>query len=115
MVNDQLGTVQVPATVTRLADAWAAHNTIVVLLGGGDKLIAIDATVKPNRWLQTMYPRMKEIPAPFNNGAAKVEEIIAIKPEVVFSANGFVDKAVVAGLMAANIPSSRISSPTLRV
>ncbi len=45
-IADSTGaTVKVPTTVTHIADSWPAHNEVLQLLGGGDKIVATVTTL----------------------------------------------------------------------
>ncbi len=58
--------VIIPSEVKRIAAAGAL-NQIILMLGGGDKLVA---TAKgSDRFFTKVYPRIKEIPAAYTGGA----------------------------------------------
>jgi iron complex transport system substrate-binding protein len=40
VVDSTGASISVPCTVTRIADAWPAHNEVVQMVGAGDKIVA---------------------------------------------------------------------------
>ena len=78
-VTDQAGTkVEIPKNVEKIADLWHANNQIILVLGGMAKV----------------YPRIKDVAAPFNGKDLQVEELMKLNPDVVLTSNDAELKAV---------------------
>lgn len=75
----------IPVKVERIADNWPAHNTIILMLGGGDKLVATSPGVKTAVGIQQVYPRISQLPTPLGStpGTTNFEELIKLSPHVV--------------------------------
>ena len=80
-------TVKVSKNVTRIADLWHANNQVVLLLNGQNKLVATTGIIKNNFWFNKIYPKIKNIPAPFNGNDIQIESLLKVKPDVVLSSN----------------------------
>ncbi|HEY3850615.1 MAG TPA: ABC transporter substrate-binding protein [Steroidobacteraceae bacterium] len=87
-VTDAAGRiVTLPVHVTRVADPWHANNALVVMLGGGDKLVATTAQAQRQPWLERLYPRIDQVPAAFSiTGEVNLETLIGARPEVILMA-----------------------------
>lgn len=85
VVTDFKGrTVTVPATVDRIAEQFPAHTAMDIMLGAGDRLVAIPRNVKTIPLLRKVYPRIADVPELFQNGGGvNIEELMALKPDVV--------------------------------
>lgn len=76
-----------PARVQRVADAWHANNSMVLAVGGADKLVATTIQAQRQPWLRRLYPRIAQIPAAFNAaGDVNIETLIGARPDVVLMA-----------------------------
>ncbi|WP_446897371.1 ABC transporter substrate-binding protein [Clostridium sp. LBM24168] len=86
IVTDTAGKkVEVPVNVKRVADAWQAHNSIVAMLGGGDKIVATVLTQKMAPWLYKVNPQMNNATTTFNKDSTpNTEALMKTKPDVVF-------------------------------
>lgn len=77
--------VEVPLKITRIADSWQAHNEVVAMLGSGNKIVATVLTQKSRPWLYKVNPQMNNAITVFNNdGTANTEELVKVKPDIVF-------------------------------
>lgn len=79
--------VQIPATVERIGTNYPALNQAIFMLGEADRIVATSSDMRTTVPLfATMYPRLKEISAPFAAGTPDVntEELLADRPDVVF-------------------------------
>lgn len=87
-VTDAAGrVVTLPTHVTRVADAWHANNAMVLMLGGGDELVATSVKARAQPWLRKLYPRIDQLPAAFDAaGGANMETLIGARPDVVLMA-----------------------------
>lgn len=81
-VTDMLGrTVTVPDTITRVASPYRIATEMIFTLGEEQTLVGV--SVLPGRVMETFYPQIKEVGIADRH--ANVEEILRLKPEVVFS------------------------------
>jgi iron complex transport system substrate-binding protein len=90
-VTDMMGnTVQIPATVDRVADFWNAHNEVVLMLGAGDKIVATTSIIHSMSMFNKVYPRIGTIPAPFDSTTKVVtmEDTVAAKPDIAILSDG---------------------------
>lgn len=88
-VVDMTGkTVTLPQNVNRVA-VNGAMNQVVLMLGNGDKIVATANVLKDNPVFAKIYPRIKDIPAPFDFMAGEVnaEELAKTRPDVVIGGN----------------------------
>ena len=84
VVTDSTGTaVTVPNSVTRIADAWPAHNEVVQMLGAGDKIVATVPT--PASWLYTIDPALRQAQTVFTNTTVNAEALAQTHPDVLFA------------------------------
>lgn len=81
-------TINLPVHITRIGDMWPANNEVVVMLGGGNKLVATTTVLQSLPWIKTVYPGFTKIPAPFNTGDVNVEELLKANPQVVIVTTG---------------------------
>jgi ABC-type Fe3+-hydroxamate transport system substrate-binding protein len=59
-VTDAAGRlVTIRSRVTRVADPWHANNSVVLMLGGADKIVATTAQAQNQPWFRRLYPRIK--------------------------------------------------------
>ncbi len=86
-VTDALGnTVQIPATVKSVCGTYPAADAIVLMLGGGDKLVATTSTNSTNSYFIKMLPKITSLPQPFANlTAGNVEEAMKLAPDVIIT------------------------------
>jgi iron complex transport system substrate-binding protein len=87
-ITDAAGrVVTLPAIVERVADPWHANNALVVMLGGGDELVATTAQAQRQPWLERLYPRIDQVPAAFGIlGEVNLETLIGARPDVILMA-----------------------------
>jgi iron complex transport system substrate-binding protein len=111
-VTDMLGrTVTVPVHIDRIAEQFPAHTVTDVMLGAGDKIVAIPTNVKTIPLLQKIYPRITAIPDLFRNGGAvNIEDVLSLHPDVVSALDGGATVAPFgsAGLTAVVMSFSRL-------
>lgn len=82
-------TVTIPLEVNRVADSWHANNSMVLMLGGADKIVATTEQARRQPWFRRLYPRIASVPAAFNSaGEVNVETLIGVRPDVVLMAYG---------------------------
>lgn len=76
--------VTVPVTIERIAEQFPAHTATDIMLGVGDRLVAIPQNVKTIPFLRKVYPRIAAVPEIFKPGGSfNVEELLARRPDVV--------------------------------
>lgn len=77
--------VTLPQTVTRVASAWEAQNSIIAMLGFGPNIVATTRTAKDMPAFRKMVPSIKDVPlASLGGGELNVEELIQLQPQVLF-------------------------------
>jgi len=69
----------------RIADAWPAHNEVVVMLGAGEKIVATVLTEQSRPWLYRIAPTMKKAATVFQlGGDPQIESLFQTRPDMVF-------------------------------
>lgn len=105
LLTDIDGTdVRVPKQVTRMADTWDVNNQFVLMLGGGDTLVATTEEAKRLPWLTKIYPHVTELPTPASGTRLNVEELKEINPEMLLTSS----KEQVEAARAQGIPAARV-------
>jgi iron complex transport system substrate-binding protein len=85
-ITDSTGTaVTLPDTVSRIADAWPAHNEVVQMLGAGDRIVATVLTHQSTPWLYTVQPSLDNAATVFTTSTVSTEKLIQARPDVLFS------------------------------
>ncbi|MCM3923256.1 ABC transporter substrate-binding protein [Frankia sp. AiPs1] len=88
-VTDSTGVaVRIPGAVHRIADSWPAHNEVVQMLGGGDKIVATVLTPSSAPWLYTISPALRQAKTVFTSTTANTEELLTTHPDVLFNNTG---------------------------
>jgi len=86
--------VRLPETVTRIATNWEAHNSILTMLGYGDRIVATTRIARAMPLFQKFVPSIKEAAlTAAEGGAINVEELLVLKPDVLFVSNPLPDAA----------------------
>lgn len=81
--------VTLPLSVNRVADPWHANNGMVLMMGAADKIVATTLQAKRQPWFRRLYPRIEQVPAPFDEaGDVNIESLIGARPDVVLMAYG---------------------------
>lgn len=89
VVHDELGDITVPAESTRIATTAPAYTTAVLLLGGADKLVALEENYGKNEWIKGKYPQLADLPVVFSSNQTNMEELINEKPDLVIYASRY--------------------------
>jgi iron complex transport system substrate-binding protein len=101
-VTDMAGnTVVVPVNAQRIAFYWANQYEIMMAAGVTDKIVAIHPNVKKFIWVAKYEPRVMDICAPFSGTEVNLEELLSVKPDLVFLMShltNIIDKCKQAGL-----------------
>ncbi len=79
--------VEIPATIGRVASVFPYVTFLTLALGGGDVLVGIDSASAGNENLMRTYPEMKDIPAMGMFFNVNPESILEANPQVVFTVN----------------------------
>lgn len=89
-VTDSTGRiVTIPSRVNRVADPWHANNGMVLMMGAADKIVATTLQAKRQPWFRTLFSRIEQVPAAFDDaGDVNIETLIAARPDVVLMAYG---------------------------
>jgi iron complex transport system substrate-binding protein len=69
--------------VSFIADGWPAHNSLLLMLGAADKLVATTPLVQVIPWFVRINPHLASLPATFGT-AVNAEELVQVRPDVVF-------------------------------
>jgi iron complex transport system substrate-binding protein len=85
VVDSTGASISVPSTVTRIADAWPAHNEVVQMLGAGDKIVATVLTPVSVPWLYTIDPALRRARTAFTSSTVNAEQLINSRPDVLFT------------------------------
>lgn len=81
-ITDEAGKkVEIPVNVQRIADSWPAHNEVLAMLGGGDKIVATVHTPESRPWLYKVNPAMNKAVNTFNPNL-NIEELVKTKPDI---------------------------------
>lgn len=89
-VTDMTGqSVVLPAEMNRLAEQFPMHTVTDILLGVGDKLVAIPQNIKTIPLMRKVYPRIDSLPDLFRNGGSvNMEELLKLRPDLVSAVRG---------------------------
>ena len=76
--------VSVPTVINHIAEQFPAHTVTDIMLGVGDKIIAIPQNVKTIPLLRKIDPAISNVPELFRNGGGvNMEDLLARNPDVV--------------------------------
>ena len=75
--------VEVPANPRRVAGLDSFTGELMVMCGAGSQLVAAPGGVASDVLLQQLYPGLKGLPAPMQNGAINIEELFSCNPDAV--------------------------------
>ena len=89
VVQDTLGDVTVPDEAQRIATTAPAFTTSVLLLGGADKLVALEENYGKNEWIKEKYPELSDLPVVFAADETNMEELLATEPDLVLYASRY--------------------------
>ncbi|MEX5709337.1 ABC transporter substrate-binding protein [Parafrankia sp. FMc6] len=81
--------VTIPLRIERIAEQFPAHTVTDLMLGVGDRLVAIPQNVKTIPFLRKVYPRIADVPELFaSGGKVNMEELLRVDPDVVSTIDG---------------------------
>ena len=89
VVDDELGQITVPAESKRIATTAPAYTTAVLLLGGADKLVALEDNYGKNEWIKGKYPQLANLPVVFSGNEVNMEELTKQDPDLVIYASRY--------------------------
>ncbi|WP_239333242.1 ABC transporter substrate-binding protein [Frankia sp. CiP3] len=79
----------IPIRIDRIAEQFPAHTVTDLMLGVGDRLVAIPQNVKTIPFLRKVYPRIANVPELFaSGGKVNMEELLKLDPDVVSTIDG---------------------------
>lgn len=76
--------VEIPETVDSIACLYAYTGHVCVLLGSEDRIGAVVNGLKRDVLMERKIANIEELPVPYNQGAINIEELSAVKPDLVF-------------------------------
>jgi len=77
-------TVIVPNVVNRIACGWPAQNSIVAMLGYGNRIVATTDTIKSVPLFRRFVPSIANAVYCFSNSEVHMEALLKTKPDVLF-------------------------------
>lgn len=84
--------VDLPPTITRIATNWEAHNSILAMLGYGDRIVATTRIARSMPLFQKFVPTIKDAALTASgDGVVNVEELMVLKPDILFVSSALPD------------------------
>lgn len=110
-VTDDTGDkVTVPKNVQRIADGFPNHPELLTMLGAGDKIVGTITTPEGLPWLYKVNPKMNNAKIVFSaEDTVNLEELVNVKPDVVFVEGEGKDNKLRREITGAKIPVVQIS------
>jgi len=85
IITDTIGRqVKVPRKIERVACLYAFTGHATVMLGQGDKIVAVPGGLKRDVLLNQICPTIKKASVPVLSGSINIEELLRVKPDLVF-------------------------------
>lgn len=82
--------ITVPKVITKVASGWNAQNSIIAMLGYGDKIVATTNMIKASPIFRKFVPSIKDAVICFvASGELNIEGLLHAKPEVAFIPAGY--------------------------
>lgn len=105
-IMDQAGrTVTLSAEVDRVVTTWRPGTLLVISAGGRDKIVGVDSSSQRSEFLTAVFPGILDLPGVGNKKGLNVEQIVAVKPDVVFIWHGADTEPVIQQLESQGIPA----------
>jgi len=79
--------VSLPAEIKRIGCLYAFSGHVVTMLGRGNDIVAVVRGLKRDKMLTEICPSILEAAVPNNNDSLNVEELVRVKPDLVFIKN----------------------------
>lgn len=77
--------VRVPAEISRIATAWEAQNSIIAMLGYGDRIVATTRIARSIPLFRKFVPSITDAALTAgSDGLINVEELMVLKPDILF-------------------------------
>lgn len=76
--------VTVPGEITRIACGWPAQNSVIAMLGYGDRIVATTTTIKSIPLFEKFVPSISRAVFCFGPREFNREELLKARPEVLF-------------------------------
>ena len=76
--------VEIPKNVESVACLYAYTGHVCVLLGCEDKIGAVVKGLKRDHLMERKVANIADLPSPYNQGAINIEELAAVKPDLIF-------------------------------
>jgi len=91
--------VSLPVTVQRIACGWPAQNSIIAMLGYGNRIVATHEVIRSVPLFRRFVPSISSATPCFSESGIQMEELLKTRPEVVFLPGGTLGKyAVLQGM-----------------
>ncbi|MGE5389455.1 MAG: ABC transporter substrate-binding protein [Deltaproteobacteria bacterium] len=85
IITDTAGRqVKIPRKVERIACLYAFTGHVAVMLGEGDKIVAVPGGLKRDVLLNEICPTIRTASVPVLSGSINIEELLRVKPDLVF-------------------------------
>lgn len=113
--------VRLPAQIRRIATTWEAQNSIIAMLGFGDRIVATTRNARSMPMFRKMVPGIaKAIVAGSGMGEVNIEALMQVHPDVLFVAgNRFSPERLLelqgAGIAVIGLQDSSIAAIAERV
>ena len=75
--------VELPREVRRVAVLDAFSGEAVIMLGAGEKMVAVPNGVKSDRLLREIYPGLADVAVPMSEATVNAEAVLALGPDLV--------------------------------
>jgi iron complex transport system substrate-binding protein len=96
-------TATVPATVQRIACGWPAQNSILAMLGYGDRIVATTDVIKSVPLFRKFVPSIDRAVYCFSAGDVHMEELLKARPELIFVPRSMLGRLEVARRMGIEV------------
>ncbi|WP_281029336.1 ABC transporter substrate-binding protein [Paracoccus pantotrophus] len=112
--------VSLPPEIDRIATNWEAQNSILTMLGYGDRIVATTRIARSMPLMQKFVPSIKAAAlTTLGDGTVNVEELMVLKPDILFSSRALPDAVSRqlrgAGIAVASFRSNSIDALVERV
>lgn len=81
-------TITVPYTIERVASGWNAQNSIIAMLGFGDKIVATTDIIKASPVFAQFVPSIKNAVVCSDGSTVNLEALVSANPQVAFIMQG---------------------------
>jgi iron complex transport system substrate-binding protein len=87
--QDMVGrTVRMNRHPTRIVSNGGAIDTWILMLNAQDRLVSTSNGNKQKPWFRKFFPSIMNLPTAFNGSTVNLEELIRVKPDVVYMLSG---------------------------